>query len=163
MSDSVDAPPRDPLVPAATRASAGRAVARLARQLDKALAPIDLSLAQYRALAMLGSGTSASSALATGLAVSPPSVTAVVDGLVARGLATREADVDDRRRLAVRLTKSGQRMLAAGEAAVDARLGEIAAHLDEPEHAADFIDALQAWNVALERFREQKRQPRPKR
>jgi len=55
-------------------------------------------------LSLLADGSSASSALAGRLAVSPPSVTAVVDGLVTRGLVERQADADDRRRLTLLLT-----------------------------------------------------------
>ena len=66
-----------------TTTGAARAVARLAKQVEVALAPLDLSLPQYRVLALLGDGSTASSVLARKLAVSPPSVTAVVDGLVA--------------------------------------------------------------------------------
>ena len=64
---------------------AARAVARLAKQVEVALGPLDLSLPQYRVLALLGEGSTASSVLARRLAVSPPSVTAVVDGLVGAG------------------------------------------------------------------------------
>jgi long-chain acyl-CoA synthetase len=148
----------DSAVATDTLASAGRAIARLARQLDKALEPTGVSLAQYRALSMIGSGTSASSALAQNLSVSPPTVTAVVDGLVARELVTREPDVGDRRRLTHRLTKTGKRTLALAEDAVDARLVEIAAHFDDPAHAAAAIAALETWNDALGRFREQRKQ-----
>src|SRR5438552_18615506 len=78
---------------------AARALARLARHVEHALDSLELSLPQYRLLSLLGDGSSASSALAGRLAVSPPSVTAVVDGLVTRGLVERHADAADRRRL----------------------------------------------------------------
>src|SRR5690349_21731217 len=79
--------------------SPGRAIARLAKHLENGLAPLDVSVPQYRVLALLAEGSAASSALAGRLAVSPPSITAVVDGLVARDLVTRTPDPDDRRRL----------------------------------------------------------------
>ena len=88
---------------------AARAVARLAKQVEVALGPLDLSLPQYRVLALLGDGSTASSVLARKLAVSPPTVTAVVDGLVARGLVERQADPEDRRRLTLLLTRDGKR------------------------------------------------------
>ena len=68
-------------------ATQGRAVARLARQVEIALAAVDLTLPQYRVLGTLDGGPEASSVLAEKLVVSRPSVTGVVDGLVARGLA----------------------------------------------------------------------------
>ena len=112
---------------------------------------------QYRVLSLLADGSSASSALAGRLAVSPPSVTAVVDGLVARGLVERQADAGDRRRLTLLLTPAGVTLLRAAETAVDARLGEVAEYLEDPSSAAAAIEALQQWNHALDAFREEKR------
>ena len=82
-------------------------------------------------LALLGEGSTASSVLARRLAVSPPSVTAVVDGLVGRGLVERQADPEDRRRLTLLLTRDGAKLLAAADAAAEARLDEIAGFFDE--------------------------------
>lgn len=65
------------------------------------------------------------------LAVSPPSVTSVVDGLVARGLAVRRADTSDRRRQAVAITRAGREALASAEGGGDALLEEIAAAADD--------------------------------
>jgi long-chain acyl-CoA synthetase len=128
---------------------AARAVARLAKQVEVAIGPHDLSLPQYRVLALLGDGSSASSVLARKLAVSPPTVTAVVDGLVARGLVERQADPEDRRRLTLLLTRDGKRVLAAADASAEARLDEIAGFLDEPPSGLDH------WNWALDRNREE--------
>ena len=116
---------------ARTITGAARAVARLAKQVEVALGPLDLSLPQYRVLALLGEGSTASSVLARRLAVSPPSVTAVVDGLVGRGLVEREADPEDRRRLTLLLTRDGAKLLAAADAAAEARLDEIAGYFDD--------------------------------
>src|SRR3954454_22327980 len=116
---------------ARTITGAARAVARLAKQVEVALAPLDLSLPQYRVLALLGEGSSASSVLARRLAVSAPTVTSVVDGLVARGLVEREADPEDRRRLTLLLTRDGAKLLAAGDAAGGGGLGESGAFFDD--------------------------------
>jgi long-chain acyl-CoA synthetase len=137
-----------------TTTGAARAVARLAKQVEVAIAPLDLSLPQYRVLALLGDGSTASSVLARQLAVSPPTVTAVVDGLVARGLVERRPDPEDRRRLTLLLTRDGKRLLAAADAAAEVRLDEIAAHLDEPPDA--LASGLDAWNRALDRSREER-------
>jgi long-chain acyl-CoA synthetase len=140
-----------------TTTGAARAVARLAKQVEVALAPLDLSLPQYRVLALLADGSTASSVLARKLAVSPPSVTAVVDGLVARGLVERLADPEDRRRLTLLLTREGKRILAAADAAGEARLDEIAASFEEPglDEPPDALAAgLDRWNRALDRNRE---------
>src|ERR1700744_4587493 len=91
----------------------GRAVARLGRQVEVALARVDLTIAQYRALVQLGEGGEAASPFAAKLAVSRPSATAVVEGLVQRGLVDRHHPVGDRRRVSLALTDEGQRVLAA--------------------------------------------------
>ena len=133
---------------ARTITGAARAVARLAKQVEIALVPLDLSLPQYRVLALLGEGSTASSVLARRLAVSPPTVTSVVDGLVGRDLVDREADPEDRRRLTLLLTREGTKLLAAADAAAEARLGEISGYFDEPPTGLDL------WNLALDRNRE---------
>jgi DNA-binding MarR family transcriptional regulator len=127
---------------------------------EQALDPLELSLPQYRVLSLLGDGSSASSALAGRLAVSPPSVTAVVDGLVARGLVERHADSADRRRLTLVLTPAGLKLLRNAETAVDTRLGEVAEYLEDPSSAAAAIEALQQWNHALDAFREKRAEAR---
>ncbi len=134
-------------------AGAGRAVARLAKQVERALVPLDLSLPQYRVLALLGDGSSASSVLARQLAVSPPSVTALIDGLVARDLVERRADPQDRRRLTLLLTAGGQQILADADTAAEARLAGIADYLDDDRDVV--VEAIDGWNRALDRSREE--------
>jgi long-chain acyl-CoA synthetase len=103
----------------------GRTIARLARQVERAVTTVDLTLSQYRVLGILGEGREAASALADKLAVSRPSVTGVVDGLVARGLVSRGQADGDRRRVDIDLTDAGRVLLAAADAAVDERLDRI--------------------------------------
>src|SRR6478609_6225168 len=133
---------------ARTITGAARAVARLAKQVEVALTPLDLSLPQYRVLALLGEGSTASSVLARRLAVSAPTVTSVVDGLVGRGLVERRADPEDRRRLTLLLTRDGTKLLAGADAAAEARLDEITGYFDTPPTGLDL------WNLALDRNRE---------
>jgi long-chain acyl-CoA synthetase len=103
----------------------GHTIARLARQIELAVATVDLTLPQYRVLGILGDGCEASSKLAEKLAVSRPSVTGVVDGLVTRGLVRRDHIADDRRRVDVGLTDAGRLVLAAADAAVEQRIERI--------------------------------------
>ncbi|HVA44270.1 MAG TPA: MarR family transcriptional regulator [Acidimicrobiales bacterium] len=131
----------------------GRVAARLARQVDVGLAQVDLSLPQYRILMFLAEGAVAASALADNLAVSRPSVTAVVDGLVARGLVERRHDEGDRRRVGHTLTAEGRRVLDQADAAVDARLAEIARFLTNEQDAATAFEGLARWCSALDAFR----------
>ena len=111
----------------------GHTLARLARVVEAAVATTDLTLSQYRVLAALDEGQEAASRLADKLAVSRPSITGVVDGLVARGLVRRDHATCDRRRIDIGLTDAGRLVLAAADAAVEERnerieqlLGEIA-------------------------------------
>jgi long-chain acyl-CoA synthetase len=109
----------------------GRTIARMARHVEIAVATVDLTLAQYRVLGILGEGREAASVLAEKLAVSRPSVTGVVDGLVTRGLVCRNPDCSDRRRIDVDLTDTGRKLLIAADAAVDLRLERILKLLSE--------------------------------
>jgi len=119
-------------------ASFGRAAARLAKHVEKALAPSDLSLPQYRVLVLLGDGSAVASALASKLAVSPPSVTAIVDGLVARGLVNRRSDGGDRRRV-------------THAADTNRRLEAIAGHL-APRDRERAIEGLRLWPEAMDSY-----------
>jgi long-chain acyl-CoA synthetase len=134
---------------------AGRAIARLAKHLEHGLAPVDLSVPQYRVLALLAGGPAASSWLADRLTVSPPSVTAVVDGLVARDLVVRIPDPSDRRRLNLELTEAGRRLLVDADASVNERLTQIAGHLDGSD-PADAVHNLEQWHDALDAYRDER-------
>jgi long-chain acyl-CoA synthetase len=134
----------------------GRIAARLARHLEVSLAELDLSVPQYRILMFLSERAEVASHLADSLAVSRPSVTAVVDGLVARGLVERRACVDDRRRVEHLLTPAGQELLHAADDQVDARLSAVSAEVGE-DHTDDALMALQQWRLALDAFAATKR------
>jgi DNA-binding MarR family transcriptional regulator len=99
---------------------ASRAVALLGRTLERACA--DLTLAQYRVLAMVASGDARASKIAERLAVARPTVTAVVDGLVDRGYLRREAVPGDRRAQSIVVTDAGHTRLDEAEKAMSARL-----------------------------------------
>jgi DNA-binding MarR family transcriptional regulator len=139
----------------------GHVIARLARQVEVATASVDLTLSQYRALALLGEGPEAASALAEKLAVSRPSVTGVIDGLVTRKLVTREHDAGDRRRIGLDLTSEGRRLLAAADAEIERRLRDIAAYGPEDGSAVPF-EALEPWREALDRYRSARRAGAPR-
>lgn len=131
----------------------GRIAARLARQVELGLAGLDLSLPQYRVMMLLANQSAGASALADHLAVSRPSITSVVDGLVARDLVVRRADPSDRRRVKHSLTPAGKRLLRAADDSVDRRLEDIASYLDDragPELAAA---GLRSWGRALDAHR----------
>src|SRR6476659_913852 len=113
---------------------AGRAVAWLARQFEVELGEAGLSLPQFRLLAYLSTGSAGPSPAARELSTSRPSVTSLVDGLVAKGLVDRHAHADDRRRVTLVLTDEGQRTLAGADAVIAGRLRDLAEYL-EPDQA----------------------------
>jgi long-chain acyl-CoA synthetase len=135
-------------------------IARLARQVELAAATVDLTLSQYRALCLLGDGQEAASALAEKLAVSRPSVTGVIDGLVARGLVERHQNGDDRRRIGLGLTGDGRRLLAAADREVERRLRDIAAYGEESADTA--FEGLGPWKDALDAYRTARRAGAPR-
>jgi long-chain acyl-CoA synthetase len=130
-------------MPVTTSTLAPRAAARLAKHLETALGPVDLSLPQYRLLAYLAGGEAAASVLAGDLAVTRPSITALVDGLVARALIERRADETDRRRVTHVLTDEGRQVLGQADEAISARLEAIAGP----------VEALEEWGTAMDLYR----------
>ena len=110
--------------------AAARAAAKLARQVTIPLGEVDLSLPQYRVLAFLEEGEAAPSDLAGRLSVSRPSITALMDGLITRGLVERRPDTDDGRRVHHHLTDDGRNVLQRADQAVGDRLVAIGTHVN---------------------------------
>ncbi len=110
--------------------AAARAAAKLARQVTIPLGEVDLSLPQYRVLAFLDEGEAAPSDLAGRLSVSRPSITALMDGLITRGLVERRPDTDDGRRVHHHLTDDGRNVLQRADQAVGNRLVAIGTHVN---------------------------------
>jgi long-chain acyl-CoA synthetase len=130
-----------------------RTVARLARFVEVALAGCDLSLPQYRLLSLLSEGSVNASTLARRLVVSRPSVTALVDGLVARGMVERGTDPSDRRHVIHLVTERGATVLAEADRTAAARLQDLSAHLSSDDVPAARA-GLAAWGRALDSYRD---------
>lgn len=126
-------------------APAVRTLARLARLLERSCA--DLTLPQYRILAMVSGGDERASHLAERLALAKPTITAVVDGLVERGLVSRSAVDGDRRAARIQVTPDGRRALKAAERTMAER---IAAVIDRAPDPAGVVAALAALGRALD-------------
>ncbi len=120
------------------------AVARLARYLERACT--DLTLAQYRVLALVADGERHASRVAQALALGKPTVSASVEALAERGLLTRAPAGHDKRATELAVTGEGRRVLHATEAAMRARLDELLADDD----AAVVADALARVQRALD-------------
>jgi long-chain acyl-CoA synthetase len=139
--------------------SYGRVAAWLSKRVEVALSEVDLTLPQFRVLGILAEGSNASSGLADRLAVRPPSVTALADGLVARNLVERKHEEGDRRRISLRLTPEGEQILAEANRTLDAYISSIAATLP-PEDEAAALRSLDLWGQALSNFHQQRAQAR---
>jgi long-chain acyl-CoA synthetase len=128
--------------------SAARAAAYLARLLEITLGDVGLSLPQYRLLGYLSRGSSAASPAARELSTSRPSVTALVDGVVAKGLVERLPDPGDRRKITLAMTASGFDALSQADTAITARLETVASYLPADD-GAQALDGLGLWSRAL--------------
>ena len=117
-----------------------RTLARLARILEHS--SIDLSMPQYRLLAMVAEGDERASALAGRLTLSKPTITAAVDGLVERGLVTRGDVAGDRRAVRITITAAGRRALQGAERSMQERLDGILNHCADRAAVERAIDQL---------------------
>jgi len=113
-----------------SRTDAVRALVRVARMLEHAAT--ELTLPQYRLLVMVDRGDHRASKLAGGLALSKPTVTAVVEGLVERGFLARSEVTGDRRAVQLSLTEAGRAALTSTDAAMEERLGDVLDRCADP-------------------------------
>jgi long-chain acyl-CoA synthetase len=133
--------------------TAARAAARFSKSMEVALAEVGLSLPQYRLLAFLSGGPERATALAGWLDVSPPSLTALVDGAVARKLVERVASEEDRRCVRHVITEGGAEALTRADAAVAARLAGVTEHLSAGQ-ARKVLEGLELLGRAMDLARE---------
>jgi DNA-binding MarR family transcriptional regulator len=112
----------------------------------RAVADLDLRLAQFSVLALIGHRPGLrQSAVAAALGIQRANFVALLDGLESRGLARRAPSPSDRRCHALYLTAEGERMLARA----NARLAPIEANLDAklgPGGHERLLDML--WRLA---------------
>ena len=106
--------------------------------------PGDLSLSQYRVLGLLSSGHERAGDLAARLAVTKPTLTALVDGLVERGYVVRETPAGDRRAVRVSITDAGRAAAESAGRAFRAVLDDVLRHCDDPDAVLAALDRLRA-------------------
>jgi DNA-binding MarR family transcriptional regulator len=126
-----------------------RTLALLARILERAAG--DLTLAQYRVLALVAAGDERATLLAGRLAITKPSVSAVVEGLAERGYLAREPVDGDRRAVRLRITAAGTDALATAEAAMAERLEPLVDAVDDRDGFVSALDQIEA--VLRDRFK----------
>jgi DNA-binding MarR family transcriptional regulator len=140
---------------------AGRAITRLNRQVELAIAPSGMKIAQYRLMCLIAQGMSGSADVAAYLAVRPTSVTEIVEGLVSRGWLIRGVDPTDRRRSPLTLSKAGERALEKAQIAVTGRLRAIAEHMELAPGVTDPLLMLEAWHDAIDQYAERDAEGNP--
>jgi DNA-binding MarR family transcriptional regulator len=111
----------------------------------------DLTLAQYRLLALVHEGEDRASLLAGQLALAKPTVSATVETLVERGLIGRETVAGDRRAVRLEVTDAGRAALETAERSMGerldgvlARVGDLALVEDAFAQLAHALDARHA-------------------
>lgn len=106
-------------------------LAWLARVLEQACR--EVTLPQYRLLALIVRGEERASDLAERLALARPTVSATIETLVERGLLDRTAVDTDRRAVRLTITARGRDAMLAAEHGMRERLDGILALVDEPD------------------------------
>jgi DNA-binding MarR family transcriptional regulator len=129
---------------AAEVAQAILAILRLNRSLD--CVDAGLTPAQYRIMKLASAGGERSTRLAQRLAVAKPTLTALADGLVAAGYASRIAEPGDRRVVRLTLTEAGRAALDRADQAYAAWLDGLLTATGEP---ATVLAALGQLDSAL--------------
>lgn len=122
------------------RVQAIRALARMARQLERSSG--DLNLAHYRVLAAVADGDERASRVADRLALGKPTVSAAVESLTKRGLLLRADAEDDRRAATLTLTPAGEEALAEVERGMLERLDDLCARTPDPDGVLDSLARL---------------------
>jgi DNA-binding MarR family transcriptional regulator len=137
---------------AADLAAAARAVAFTSRRLERRLG--DMTLPQFRVLALVASSPERANRIAELAAVSRPSLTGLLDGLEARGWVRRVDVVGDRRGVLLEVTTAGTQALATADAAMSTALGELL-ELGTPDERAQVEAGLAALGQVLQAYRGQ--------
>ena len=110
--------------------------------------PDRLTLPQLRAMQAISRADAPgalNAQLARELQVAAPSMTAMIDGLVERGLVDRSIDPSNRRQVLILLTDTGAVRLAEMEETMHARLQQVISNLDsgQRQRALEGISLLQ--------------------
>jgi long-chain acyl-CoA synthetase len=121
----------------------------MAKSVEVALSEVDLSPSQYRLLIFLAEAPHAATALADRLSVTRPSLTALVDGLAARGYVVREPDPDDRRKVSHEISDVGRAAIDAADASIQERLTTWVASRLSDDRVAAVNAGLETWHEGM--------------
>jgi DNA-binding MarR family transcriptional regulator len=117
-----------------------------ARVLERALD--DMTLPQFRVMALIASSPERANRLAERAAVSRPSLTGLLDGLEARGWVERVTVEGDRRGVSLELTRAGAAALKQAERAMMTELADVLGSASASERAA-VVEGLGALGHAI--------------
>ena len=96
----------------------------------------ELSLSQHHLLIALADSPSLPvGELALAAGVAPPTATRMLDGLERDGIVTREPSPEDRRKVVVRLTEEGRRVVRRKKREIEGRRRKVYESLSEEERA----------------------------
>ncbi|MET0323904.1 MAG: MarR family transcriptional regulator [Ilumatobacteraceae bacterium] len=128
-------------------------IARLSRVLENH-GPSDLTLPQYRVLGLLSAGDERATKLAGRLAVTKPTLTALIDGLVERGFVVRETADGDRRAVRLSITDAGRAAAAEAGAQLREVLDDVVRRCPDPGQVLAVLDDLRQaldarWNERI--------------
>jgi DNA-binding MarR family transcriptional regulator len=121
-------------------------LAWLARVMERACT--DLTLPQYRLIALIARGDERASDVADRLALARPTVSATIDTLVERGVLERTAIDSDRRAVRLTITPEGARLLRSAQDAMRARLDDLLAQVADPEQLDAALEQLSTAMVS---------------
>ena len=135
-----------------------------ARVIRRAIAdpndPDRLTLPQLRAMQAISRADAPgalNAQLARELQVAAPSMTAMIDGLVERGLVDRSIDPHNRRQVLILLTEIGAVRLAEMEEMMHARLQQVIDYLN-PEQRQCALDGVSLLQGAIAQYHQQARE-----
>jgi DNA-binding MarR family transcriptional regulator len=120
---------------------------RLAKVVEIVLADEGLTVNQFRMLTFVEGDTPSLQELSVRLVMKPSNISAMLDGLIGRGLVRRRRQREDRRRFDLSLTAAGRRVLSDARARTTAALEHLASTSGSPRQ---LLDGLDAWEVALD-------------
>ena len=105
-------------------------------------------------LGLLSAGDERATQLASRLAVTKPTLTALIDGLVERGFVVRETTDGDRRAVRLSITAAGRDAAAAAGAELREVLDDVVGRCSDPERVLAVLDELRLaldtrWNERI--------------
>ena len=123
-----------------------RALAFVSRTLEKSTET--MTLPQFRVLTLIVNSPDRASRIAAGADVTRPSLTGLLDGLVAKGWVTRSEVDGDRRGVSLAITPAGANAYNDAQAAMATAVQDLLGHAD-PKTARRALDGLVALHQAL--------------